>query len=260
LFTTTDDEGHAVYTPMGARHVRLLEEYEARIGRVTKSLHEDCLRFRPVDGGYSPFGAIYGFSSNLLEHIALKSVERDAVTSFGLEDVFRSGGADKLGWVNGWRKLPHVDPRVAKLYAYPHEFAAEIFARVERALRVSAADAADEASAGRRTGRLFVLDADASTADSKAAAIPGLPIHYIQSSDKDVMAAREAESCDQAQLEKERIEGFFVVSYETAGGSVAITKDLLTEVLGAGRDAKLAGLPGLAIERLRLMCRDLVSR
>jgi hypothetical protein len=96
--------------------------------------------------------------------------------------------------------------------------------------------------------------------DSKAAAIPDLPIRYVQSSDKELVAARNAEACDQAQLEKERVEGFFVVSYESAGGSVAITKDLLTEVLGAGRDAKLAGLPGLAIERLRLMCRDLVSR
>jgi hypothetical protein len=91
------------------------------------------------------------------------------------------------------------------------------------------------------------------------AAIPDLPVRYIQSSDKEIAAAGKAEACDQAQLLKERVEGFFVVSYETTGGWVAITKDLLTEVLGAGRDAKIAGLPGLPIERLRLMCRDLVS-
>jgi hypothetical protein len=29
--------------------------------------------------------------------------------------------------------------------------------------------------------------------------------------------------------------------------------------LSAGRDAKIAGLPSLPIDRLRLMCRDLVS-
>jgi len=261
LFTTTDAEGHAVYTPMGTRHVRLLEEYEARIRRVTKPLHEDCQSFRPLNGGYSPFGAIYGFSSNLLEHMALKSVERGAVTKFGLEDVFRAGGADKLEWVNGWRKLPHVDPQVAKLYAYPHDFAAEIFARVERALRASAGDsAAAEASVGRGTGRLFVLAGDDTPAAAKAAAIADLPTRYIQSSDEEVVLARKAEACDRAQIERERVEGFFVVSYETAGGRVAIAKDFLTEVLGAGRDAKVAGLPGLAIERLRLMCRGLVAR
>ena len=33
---------------------------------------------------------------------------------------------------------------------------------------------------------------------------------------------------------------------------------LLTEVLGAGRDAQIAGLPERAVETLRLTCRDLV--
>jgi hypothetical protein len=268
LFTTTDGNGHAVYTPMGERHVRLLEEYEARIGRVASALYEDCRQFKPVDDGYSPFGAIYGFSSNLLEHMALKSVEHDAVTRFGLEDVFRDGDADKLDWVNGWRKLPHVDAEVAKLYAYPQKFAAEIFARVELALstRASAWEASARASSTKaatttaRTGRLFVLAENDRGADSTIAAIPDLPVRYIQSSDEQIVAARRAEACDRAQLLKERVEGFFVVSYETAGGWVAVTKDLLTEVLGAGRDAKIVGLPGVAIERLRLMCRDLVSR
>jgi len=34
---------------------------------------------------------------------------------------------------------------------------------------------------------------------------------------------------------------------------------LLTEVLGAGRDAKIAGLPLDAAQVLRLMCTDLVK-
>ena len=74
LFITTDRDGHVVYTPMGRRHVQLLQEYEARIGRVSKPLSDDCPRFRPVDGAYSPYGVLYGFSSNLIEHMALKSL------------------------------------------------------------------------------------------------------------------------------------------------------------------------------------------
>jgi hypothetical protein len=50
------------------------------------------------------------------------------------------------------------------------------------------------------------------------------------------------------------------VSYETPGGWVAVSKDFLTEVLGAGRDVKVVGLPGAAAERLRLMCGVLVAR
>jgi hypothetical protein len=261
LFTATDSDGHAVYTPLGQRHVRLLEEYEAWIGRLAKSLSDDCRQFRPVDGAYSPYGAVYGFSSNLLEHMALKSTQRDAETRFSLEDVFSAGSADKVAWVNGWRNLPHVDPELAKLYAYPHEFAAAIFARVDRALRLRASHAVDDAaSATPRSGRLFVVAADASETDSSAATTPDLPIRYIQSSDKQIVAARKAEACDQAQLMKDRVEGHFVVSYETAGGWVAITKDFLTEVLAAGRDAKISGLPTGAGEALTLACRSLIAR
>jgi hypothetical protein len=260
LFTTTDADGHAAYTPMGERHVRLLDEYGARIGQVAEALHEDCRRFRPVDGAYSPYGVVYGFSSNLLEHMALKSTQRDAETRFSLEDVFSAGGADKLAWVNGWRQLPHVDPQLAKLYAYPQRFAERIFARVEQALRGATDGAGRTASDASRTGRLFLVAEDESAANSAVAAIPELPIRYIQSSDKQIVATNKAEACDQAQLLKDRIEGHFVVSYETPGGSVAITKDFLTELLATGRDAKLIGLPSAAAEKLRLTCRGLVSR
>ncbi len=52
----------------------------------------------------------------------------------------------------------------------------------------------------------------------------------------------------------------FVVSYRTAHGWIAVTKDFLTEVLGAGNDAKVAGLPAAAAGTLVLMCPGLASR
>ena len=91
LFITTDRDGHAVYTPMGRRHVQLLQEYEARIARVSKPLYDDCPHFRPVAGAYSPYGVLYGFSTHLMEHMALKTLQPDAVTHFSLEDVFVGG-------------------------------------------------------------------------------------------------------------------------------------------------------------------------
>ncbi len=51
----------------------------------------------------------------------------------------------------------------------------------------------------------------------------------------------------------------FLVSYKTSGGWVAITKDILTEVLGAGRDVKIVGLPRVAVGVLQLMCPNLLS-
>jgi hypothetical protein len=188
--------------------------------------------------------------------MAFKTLQPEAVTLFSLEDVFAGGEADKLAWVNGWRKLPHIKPEVAKLFEYPQQFAEDIFARIEHALRRRVSDG--EANAAVQTGRLFILAEDDLDADSKVSLIPDLPLQYIQSSDMQIVAAHKADSYDQTHLLHSRLEGEFVVSYKTSGGGVAITKNILTEVLGAGYDAKIVGLPPVAVGVLRLMCPDLV--
>jgi len=73
-----------------------------------------------------------------------------------------------------------------------------------------------------------------------------------------LVAAREADFCDEPRLLSDRREGKCVLSYRTPGGWVAITKAILTEVLGAGRDVKVVGLPPEAVGVLKLMCPNLV--
>jgi len=256
LFITTDRDGHVVYTAMGTRHVQLLQKYEALIGRVAKPLCEDCSHFRPVAGAYSPYGVLYGFSTDLIEHMALKTLLPDAVRDFRLEDVFVSGEADTLAWVSGWRKLPHLKPEVVKQFDYPQQFAEDIFNRVEQALRRRVAGG--ETNAGVQTGRLFILPDDNLEADSNTSVIPELPVRYIRSSDTQMVAAHEADDCDETQILSDRQEGRCVVTYKTPGGWVAITKAILTEVLGAGLDVKIIGLPLEATGVLKLMCPNLV--
>jgi hypothetical protein len=258
LFITTDRDGHVGYTPMGRRHAQLLQEYEARIGRVSKPLYEDCRHFRPVAGAYSPYGALYGFSSNLIEHMAFKTLRPDAVTRFSLEDVFVAGEADtgKLAWVRGWRKLPHLTREVETLFDYPQQFAEAVFDRIEQALRRRVSR--DEGNSGVQTGRLFVLRGDDREIDSKASLIPDLPIRYIKSSDQQLVAMHKADFYDESQLLSDRREGRSVLSYQTSGGWVAITKSILTEVLGAGSDVKMVGLPPAAVGVLKLICPNLV--
>jgi hypothetical protein len=258
LFIATDRPGRAVYSAMGQRHIQLLREYEARIGRVLKPLSDDCLHFRPVAGAYSPYGVLYGFSTDLVEHMALKTLQPDAVKHFSLEDVFVSedGNTGKLAWVSGWRKLPHLTPDVQKLFDYPQQFAEDVFDRIAQALRTRVAD--NGANAGVPTGRLFLLSGDNLQADSKASLIPDLPVRYVGSSDKQIVAAKKADSCDETQLLSDRREGRCILSYKTSGGWVAMTKVILTEVLGAGRDVKIVGLPSAAVEVLTLMCPNLV--
>jgi hypothetical protein len=238
LFITTDGDGHVVYTPMGQRHVQLLHEYEARISRMSKPLSDDCPHFQPVAGAYSPYGVLYGFSSDLMEHMALKASQPGAVTHLSLEDAFVDGDAntDKLAWVSGWRKLPHLKRDVEQLFEYPQQFAEDMFDRIEHALRRRVSDS--EANTAVQTGSLFILAADDRQADSKASLIP--------------------EAYDESRLLSDQREGRCLLSYQTPGGWVAITKDILTEVLGEGRDAKIVGLPPVAVDVLKLMCRSLV--
>jgi len=257
VFIDTDREGHVAYSPPGQRHVGLLKEYGALIDRLTGRLRDDCPRFRPVDGGCSPYGVIFGIPSGLIELMALKTLQRDAETRFGLEDVFDDGdtGSAKLAWVDGWRKLPHIDREVQRLYDYPQQFAEDIYGRIECELKRH-----DPNADGLGTGRLYIMCGDGPETDPKAAAIPELPARYFVSSDRQIVAAHKAAPYDRAQLLHERQEGHFLVSYETPGGWNALRKDLLAEVLGAGRDARIAGLPLDAAQVLRFMCTDLVER
>jgi hypothetical protein len=255
LFIATSGDAQATYTPMGQRHLRLLNEYSERMVRAAKQLHDDCSRLRPEAGTYSPYGLLYGFSSQLLEHMGLKAAQPDAETRFSLEEGFTSGGADKLAWVNGWRNLPHVPRDVAKLFEYPQPFAEEAFARVERALRVRAAAATAETKTAATNGQLLVIP---SGPDAAASAAPELSVEYVLSSDRQVVAENKARASDESQLIHSRTEGEFLVSYQTSGGWVAISKDVLTDVVGAGRNATLAGLPHHAARVLKLMCPELV--
>jgi hypothetical protein len=256
LFVTTDGEGQPVYSAMGRRHVGLLDDYTARLHRLLTTLAADCLQFRPVAGAYSPYGVMYGFASDLLEHMALKATQPDAVGGLGLEDVFASGGGDKLAWVNGWRSLPHLAPELVRQFQYPQRFAEEMFERLERSLHRGAEGKASRAD---RTGRLFILTGNGQRTDAAGPPAPELSIDYIGSSDALAVAAHKAHPVSEAQLSDDRREGRCVLSYQTPGGSVAISKAMLTDVLGAGRDVTIAGLPAKAAGALKLMCCKLVG-
>jgi hypothetical protein len=233
LFIATDRDGQAAYTPMGQRHVRLLEAYATHIGRLAGPLSDDCARFRPVAGAYSPYGVLYGFSTDLLEHMAFKTLQSDTATAYSLEDVFASGDAHTLAWVSGWRKLPHLSPDVQRLFDYPQQFAEDVFERIVRALQRRASG--DGATVVTPTGR-FVATPPNPSAGSVTAMVP-----------------------DERQLLSDRREGKYLVCYQTPGGWAAISKSVLTDVLGAGRDASVADLPPAAFGALTLACPGLVA-
>src|SRR5256885_17147219 len=119
--------------------------------------------------------------------MALKTLQRDAETRFSLEDVFLDNvwddedtSAAKLEWVNGWRKLPHIDREVQRLYDYPQQFAEDIFGRIESEL-------AGRVGGGSRTGRLYIVSGEGADA-----AVPEVPARYFCASDRQMLAAPPA--------------------------------------------------------------------
>jgi hypothetical protein len=102
-----------------------------------------------------------------------------------------------------------------------------------------------------------------SPTDARAGApepsIPDLPVRYFRSSDREVVKAQRADFCDEATLQSDRQEGHFAVSFRSAHGWVAISKDVLMDFPGAGRDARIVGLPSEAREVLSLMCPGLIE-
>jgi hypothetical protein len=256
VFIALNREGHIAYSSLGARHVQLMKEYDELIGRLANSLRDDAPRFRPVEGGCSPYGVVFGLPTQLIEHMALKALQYDAETRFSLEDVFddRDTTAAKLAWVNGWRDLPHISREVQRLYDYPQQFAEDLYNRIEHEFN----EGSRKDVHASKTGRLYIVSGNDPATDSLASAIPELPARYFVSSDKQVVAAHKAEPCDRAQLLRDRREGHFLVSYETPGGWIAIRKSMLAEFLAAGRDVRIAGLPLEAAQVLRLMCANLL--
>lgn len=255
LFITTDSNGTAVYTAMGQRHLQTLCEYKVLINRVAKFLYDDFQNTKCVDGAYSTYGILYGFSSNLFELMAFKTLQLDAVIKFSLEDAFTDGDVDKLAWVNGWRKLPHIKPEVVKQYEYPQQFAEDIRTRIDQSLtqRLSAGE-----TNAAVVGRIYIhYETDLKSAENFMQ-IPEIPLRYLLSSDPQVVAEEKAVAMDQKNLLACRLEGEFLVSYKTSNGWVAVSKDCLTEVLGAGEDLRLVGFPREAAEILNLMCPDRV--
>ena len=109
-----------------------------------------------------------------------------------------------------------------------------------------------------RSGRLLIVPDDEQSAGSRASQIPDLPIEYIGTSDAQLVTSHKAHRQDQSQIASDRREGRCLVSYKTAGGWVAITKAVLSEVLEARHDAKLTGLPRSAVASLKLMYPDLI--
>lgn len=252
LFLEAGPPGQVQLSPLGHRHVALIAAYADTLSRVIEPLRADCPGFRPPAQGYSPLGAIYGTPSNLTEFMVMKTLQPDADIRFSIEDAFINGteATGRRAWADGWRKLPHIAAEIQRLYDYPQQFSEALFERFARAFNRGVAGAGNTADVTR--GRLVPVIAGEKGANADAD-LPELPARFVVSSDNSWVASERATYCEESDLLRDRQEGHFLVSFQTDNGWIAIHKDVLTEVIGAGESFRVSNVPADVPSRLRLM-------
>lgn len=246
LFVEQDEDGRARYTPLGDAHLERLSRYGELIARLASSLEDDALRLAPAPDGYSPLGIVYGFSSDILGNMAMRTLIAKSALAFSLEDAFVASddSAVRLAWTTPW-KSPFHEGGARAILEYSPDLAEQIYQRLRRALHALTAPTEQP---HRPTGQLFVIPSSVATDPLTA---DRLPEGVVPAQEFVYSTADQGQSRDVAY---DRKEGRCLVSYQSDGEWVAVSKSVLTHVMDQGRDAVITGIDPKAIEVLRLTC------
>lgn len=251
IFIECDRAGHARYSDIGRAHMELLERYGQLMGRVKGSLMKEGLRLDPSQAVYSPYGMAYGFSSELLNNIALSTLAPQYSLALSLEDVFSSDRnvEKELTWVMGCEELPGLIGE-RRPVEYSNEFAKDIFDRMMSEFHVPV-----QYANNLNARKLFVIPEPMTVELLQAWQFPeGIeprPVACLTTDPK-----REAGTIQWKinDFVNDRHEGKFLASCKSEGGWFGVPKGLLTLLLGQGEDALVIDVPEAAIEILRLTC------
>lgn len=249
LFVELGEGGRARYTPLGQAHMERLSRYGELIGRLATSLADDAPQCAPSQNGYSAYGIIYGFSSDILGNMAVRTLISKSSVEFSLEDAFvgRGDAETRSAWTMAWRSRFHEGGERAIL-EYSDEFAEQIWERLMKALHACTTRSSESHEAPLPTGRLFVVPSSVTVASLPDDLLP-----------EGVVPAQEfvygtADRDPQHDIAYDRKEGRCLVSYESDGEWFAISKGVLTYIMGVGKDALITGIAPKGIEVLRLTC------
>ena len=249
LFVERGGDGRVRYTTLGEAHMERLSRYGELIGRLGKSLEDDAATLAPSPDGYSPYGIIYGFASDILGNMAMRALIAKSSLEFSLEDAFiASHDRDtRLAWTTAWKSAFHAGGERAIL-EYSHEFADQIDRRLRNALHALTTPEDQPLPAGR----VFVVPS--------SVAVGALPHGVLP---EGVVPAQEfvygtADQNGEHDIAFDRREGRCLVSYEADGEWLAVSKSVLTYVIGQGQDALITDIDPKGIEVLRLTCPGVV--
>ena len=271
LFVEPASDGSVRHTAMGVAHRTLLRRYRELIGQAAAPLAADASESDPARSPYSPLGLAYGFCADLFSSLTSSTLVSPRRFDLTLEDMFISRGRlpEKLEQTIEWRRLSPQEPGLQPI-EYSSEWAAVIHGRTVAALHARAARAADANASAVASARLFVVASgpDLSAAASAKAEGPDqrtlksgiVPAneHCVTSDVKRALSSG-ATAFPRSQILSDRNEGRFLASAEIDGKWFAVSKTVLTGILGQGHDAVVTDVPGPVIDILTLVCGELIE-
>ena len=250
LFVERGADGLARYTLLGEAHMERLSRYGELIGRLAKSLEDDAATLAPSPDGYSPYGISYGFASDILGNMAMRSLIAKSSIEFSLEDAFTASDKreTRSAWTTAWKSAFHEGGERAIL-EYSQEFAEQIYRRLRETLHaLTTPDDRPRLPAGR----LFVVPSPVAAGSLGDSVLP----EGVVPADEFVYGTADQDGT--YDIAFDRKEGRCLVSWETDGEWLAVSKSILTYVMGQGKDALVTGIAPEAIEVLRLTCPGVV--
>ena len=257
LFIDRGEDGRPRYTSMGEMHRQVLARYGELIARTAESLKQDVLLLDPAQAGYSPFGIVYGFSADILSNMVLNTLCSSSATDLSLEDTFTSRGRleQKRTQAQEWQRLPKAagerDP-----FEHSTEWAAQMFARLFKALEARAARPTEPDASGCPQTCLYVVPRGVAIDSLPNGALPvGIVSAQEHCLTSDFTRARETGSTalSRSRLATDRTEGRFLASANVEGEWFGVSKVPLTLYVSQGKDALISDVPPAVIDVLRLV-------
>jgi len=258
LFVERDSGGIARGTDMGTAHNQVLRRYGQLIGETAERLREDATSLDPQRNPYSPLGIACGFCADLLSHLASTPLHGQPAAGLSLEDMFvtHEGPEARLACARAWERLPVRRGEREHLDHSP-EWAGQVFLRTTAALDARAAHPTERNASNLASARIFVVPRGRIEGPPPDGVVPAQ--EHCVTSDVNRAMVTGTTAFPKSQILSDRNEGRFLASAEIDGKWFGVSKTILTEVIGQGRDALITDVPEQVLEVLRLMCAGLVA-
>jgi hypothetical protein len=243
LFVERDHDGSVRRSATGSMHEQMVSRYRQLVIAAAQRLREDARSLDPAQRPSSPLGITCGFCADLLSGMVLATLHHPASPGPSLEDMFATS----------------VNPEARLDFEYSPDWAHQVFQRTVAALELRARSTEANATP-LGTTRIFAVPRGLSPS-SLAERLPDGTVpaqEHCLSSDVNRALVEGATAFPKSQILGDRNEGRFLASAEIDGKWFAVSKTIVTEMIGRGFDALIVDVPEPVIDVLRVTCPDLI--